>query len=107
MTTAEMKDILYNKLQDEGCYFTKRDLSVKWIPKDKAVWIVVKDYEHIKFKMTTEEDDYFGKIVNIVSYWQDGCELKRDETVAFIDSKHDYRYRDAMLRLGYYIGTRF
>ena len=99
MTTNEMKTILQQKLQEEKCYFEKSDISIKKVNANK--WeIVIKDYEHILFTMTTEKDDYFGNIV----YIHDGFEEKN---IVFVDSKEGYNFKVALVRLGYYIGTRF
>jgi len=96
MTTNEIKEILASKLHDEGCYFTKSDISVR--KTSTGYKIVIKDYEHIPFKVTLEEDEYFGKCVFVRT---------DDETVTFRYSKKDYPMYEAMLSLGYYIGTRF
>ena len=63
MTTNEMKTILYDKLCDECCYFTKSDISIK--KHGQEYRIAIKDYECIPFKMFFEYDDYFGYIVYI------------------------------------------
>ena len=98
LKTNEMKNILYCKLQDESCYFTKKDISIKKV-KDSYI-ILIKDYEHITFEMKFEYDEYFGYLVSIK-------DLLYNEYVAFCDSKYDYNCKDALLQLGYYIGTRF
>lgn len=98
MTIPEIKEILFQKLQDEQCYFKKSDIS---ITKQKNHYkIVIKDYEHIPFKMLFEHDDYFGYIVYIDN------EFKHDNIV-FTDSKKEYDIKTALIHLGYYIGTRF
>ena len=98
MTTSEMKNILFQKLQDEGCYFKKSDISIRQTKEGYKV--VIKDYEHIPFTITTEQDEYFGYIV----YVNDDFEEKN---IIFVDSKKDYDFTSALIRLGYYIGTRF
>ena len=98
MTILEVKDILLNKLHDEGCYFSKYDISIR--NNSKGIKITIKGYEHIPFTMTTEKDDYFGFIV----YIRDEFE---ERNIIFVDSKKDFDYRMAMIELGYYIGTRF
>lgn len=99
MTTNEMKNILAEKLHDEGCYFTKSHIS---ITKDqKGYLVVIKDYEHHPFTITTEYDeDYFGYIVSVYSEWH-------EKNIIFVDNKKDYDFKTALIRLGYYIGTRF
>lgn len=98
MTTAEMKQILADKLHDESAYFTKSHISIN---KQKDTYkIVIKDYEHIPFKMSFGYDDYFGYTVWIRDMFE-GC------NIIFVDSAKDYDIKTALIRLGYYIGTRF
>lgn len=93
-----MKDILFQKLQNEQCNFKKSDIS---ITKQKDTYkIVIKDYEHIPFKMIFEHDDYFGYIVYI-----DDC--FEHDNIVFVDNKKEYDIKTALIQLGYYIGTRF
>lgn len=96
MTTNEMKTILYNKLQDENCNFSKSDISIR---KDGETYkIIIKDYEHCPFRMSFEYDYCCGYIVY----------LYIDKTnVIYVDSKKDYDIKTALIELGYYIGTRF
>lgn len=96
MTTNEMKTILYDKLCDECCYFTKSDISIR--KHGQEYRITIKDYECIPFKMFFEYDDYFGYIVYIDT---------ENESIAFVDSKTNYDIKTALIELGYYIGTRF
>jgi hypothetical protein len=99
MTTTEMKDILASKLKSEGTYFTKSDISIRSIKNGYR--IVIKDYEHIPFTIYMEEDDYFGYCVFIR-----GTQDEWDDLV-FSHSKHGYPLENALVNLGYYIGTRF
>jgi len=96
MKMSEMKNILFSKLQDEGCYFKKSDISIKKVDDYKE--IIIKDYEHVPFKMRAEKDDFFGYLVTIYS---------PAGNVAFVESKASYDYKSALIQLGYYIGTRF
>lgn len=106
MTVKEMKEILVSKLRNEG--WTDADHSLVSIKTDKnATWIAIKDYEHISYKMTQEQDDYFGKIVQIYEYWKTDGKLEQGDCIAFVDSKHDYRIDTALIYLGYHIGTTF
>lgn len=96
MKTAEMKQILFEKLQAENCYFSKSDISIR---KDgNGYKIIIADYEHIPFKMSFEYDDYFCYTVWVFT---------NGENIIFVDSKKDYDIKTALIRLGYYIGTRF
>lgn len=97
MTTAEMKNILANKLKDEDTYFTKSHISIR--KHGEEYKIVIKDYEHIPFTMKFEYDDYFGFCV-----WVTNDSFKN---IVFVESKKDYDIETALIRLGYYIGTRF
>lgn len=99
MTTAEMKKILAKKLKDENTYFTAADISIK--KSGERYRIVIKDYEHIPFEMYfTDDDDYFGFEV-----WVKNC--FEDENIIYTNSKKEYKIKNALIQLGYYIGTRF
>ena len=97
-TSREIKEILATKLREEGTYFKKSDISVK--ATKSGFLIVIKDYEHIPFKLTMEEDDYFGKCVFIQTPGE-------EDSVVFKYGKTEYPIFTAILSLGYYIGTRF
>ena len=101
MTTNEMKDILTKKLKEEGCYFKKSDISIKKI-KD-CYHVVIKDYEHIPFKISFEYDDYFNYVVWV--YRKEDDILYK--IINMIDNKKEYDIKSALIYLGYYIGTRF
>lgn len=106
MTTKDIKEALMYKLIDEG--WTGNVEGRISVRKEKdATWITIKDYEHISYKMTQEQDDYFGKIVQIYEYWKTDGKLEQGDCIAFVDSKHDYRIDQALLQLGYHIGTTF
>lgn len=96
MTTKEMKDILATKLHDEGCYFTKSDISIR--KSGNNYKIIIKDYEHMPFTVKFETDDYFGFCVLVYA---------DKYNIIFVDSKRKYDIETALIRLGYYIGTRF
>ena len=109
MKTAEMKEVLRQKLEDEGWTDVKiSDISIRKT-SERVWWITIKDYEHNPFRMYTEEDDYFGHIIWIDSYYQfkDMAKPEKDENLVFTDSKVGYDFRRALVHLGYYIGTRF
>lgn len=95
---TEMKQILADKLKAEGCYFTKKDISIQKV-NDSKYKIYIADYEHIVFTMFAEIDDYFGYTVTITNNF--------DDYDIFVDSKKEYDIKSALLELGYYIGTRF
>lgn len=97
MKTAEMKEILYNKLQAENTYFKKSDISIKKV-KDYYI-ITIKDYEHISFKMDFEYDELFGYVVWVI----DNEHNIISDTNSFIN--YDIEY--ALIELGYHIATRF
>ena len=98
MTTNEIKATLAEKLHDEGTYFTKSDISVK--STKTGYRIVIKDYEHIPFTVTLEEDDYFGKCVYINTPFDEDC-------IVFNSATNDYPIWTSILSLGYYIANRF
>lgn len=99
MTTNEMKDILAAKLKSEGTYFTKSHISIRSIKNGYR--IVIKDYEHCPFTIYMEEDDIFGYCIFIR-----GMDDYYDD-LYFTYSKYRYPIEEALLNLGYYIGTRF
>ena len=103
MTIKDMKDILFQKLQDEQTSFKKSDISIKKVtctkPKYRKYKIVIKDFEHEQFTMYFEYDKYFGYIVTVFN--------ADYETLAFIDNKKEYNIKSALIEIGYYIGTRF
>lgn len=98
MTTKEMKEILASKLREEGTYFTKSDISIR--KTSNGYKVVIKDYEHIPFTITLEEDDYFGQCVFVQTPFEEEC-------ISFRYSKRGYPLFESILSLGYYIGTRF
>lgn len=100
MTTKEIKETLAYKLRSEGTYFTKSDISCKRIKNGYR--IVIKDYEHIPFTIYMEEDEDLGYCV----YTRGMHDYYTDE-LSFCYSKHEYPLEEAILNLGYYIGTRF
>lgn len=101
MTTQEMKNILFKKLQDEQCDFKKSDISIT--KQKESYQIVIKDYEHVPFKMTFEHDEYFGYIVSIFNTG----DIIDYENIVFVENEKDYDIKTALIHLGYYIGTRF
>lgn len=105
MKTTEMKEILVNKFIDEGCYFRKKDVSIKKVATNKYK-IVIKDYEHITFYLKVDYDDYFGNEIFIYSKYED----EFGEVVTHTNTKHNLEYKDyaeALKKLGYYIAIRF
>lgn len=97
MTIAQMKQILTDKLKAENCYFTEKDITIE--KSGNRYKVIIADYEHIPFEITTEApDDFFGYMVYV---WQG------KKIIADIESKKDYDLKTALIELGYYIGTRF
>ncbi len=101
MKVAEMKDILFKKLQDEQCNFNKSDISI--VKSTSNIYnATIKDYEHIPFRLEFEIDDFLGYVV-YVQYFN-GVYYK---TIEMFDSKKEYQTQTALIHLGYYIATRF
>lgn len=94
----EIVDVLAQKLKDEGTYFRKSD--IRCYKTKTGFDIIIKDYEHIPFHLTMEEDDYFGKCVFIRTPFDEDCAI-------FKYGKTEFPIYTATLSLGYYIGTRF
>lgn len=99
MTTNEIKNILTKKFEDEGCCFTKKDISIKRNGKGDNFTIVVADYDHAPIKITTEVDDYFGNCI-----W---VRYEFEDEVQMFDSKTEWRWESAIKNVGYYVATRF
>ena len=99
MTIAKIKDILAEKFEDEGCGFTKKDISIKRVGKGDHFKIVVADYSHCEIEITTEVDEYFGNCI-WVKYWF-------EETSEFFDSKRGWEWESAIKNVGYYVASRF
>lgn len=94
MTTAEMKKVLAKKLKEEGCYFTSKDIIItknKDALGDKTS-VIILGYEHCPFSVNQFEGDLF---------------VKCDGDFITICPDSDKGYREAMIVIGYYIGTRF
>lgn len=98
MTTNELKDILAQKLHEEGTYFTKSH--IKATKTKNGFKVVIEDYEHIPFAIHMTEDDYFGKVVYVTTPFE-------ESSITFRCSKKEYPLFEAILSLGYYIGSRF
>lgn len=134
MTTNEIKRILANKLHEEGTYFTFKDISItkakmpqkKWVeePNDRgyfklekvdAIKIVIKDYEHIHFFLTEDNDGVNDDYSNEVNLWRAEFDTRAGEYyedgahLIDFDYGNDYEklYTTELIRLGYYIGSRF
>ena len=97
----EMRNILYNKLQDEGSGFKKSEIIIK--KKGDKYTFQIAGYEPTWFSMTFEQDDYFGYIVWAHEWYNQS----REDEVAFVTSKRSYNVKQAIIELGYYIATRF
>lgn len=127
MRTVDMKKILAQKLEEEGTYFRYNDISIKKATREvEGAWdeelddfgtkkaegylVVIKDYEHIRFFIHTEHDNYFGNVVFVtrVNYYA-GNEVCSN-VIEMVDSKHrdfDSLTRESLIKLGYYIAQRF
>jgi hypothetical protein len=94
-----LKDLLVEKLEAENCYFTKKDISISSVNNKHK--IVVKDYEFCPFEVTYDNDEFFEHCVTV---WN-----KETNTIIHMAEGNSWEdsQREAMLYLGYYIGTRF
>lgn len=96
MTTAEMKEAIFRKLQDEESGLTKSDIRIK--RSGTKTTVTIKGYEEIPFTITEEKDEYFGFVL-WVKHW--------GEYIAMIDSKRGFQYGEAMVAIGYTVATTF
>ena len=103
MTTKEMKNILVNKFEDENCCFTRKDVSIR--KSGKTTTIIIKDYEHITFKITEDYDDYLGYELYVNEFYTDYPD--ETEWSTFTDSKTTYNYETALKLIGYHIAQTF
>lgn len=101
MKVAEMKQTLFKKLQDEQSNFKKSDIVI--VKSTSNIYnVTIKDYEHIPFRLELELDEFLGYVVYVQYYNGDYY-----KTIELFDSKKEYQLQDALIYLGYYIGTRF
>ena len=116
MTTNEMKQILVDKFEAEGCGFGWGNISLTKQPaeyeNDIAVyWLVIEGYEHIKFIIHLDTDKHFGNEVWASERWYfDGEEEPESKIVAMEDSRtgsHDTLLRTVLLQIGYRIANTF
>jgi len=106
MNKVEMKRILVNKFQEECRSFRSRDIKID------GNTIIIKDYEHIRFEIEWETDDYLGRICYIYESYRcsDGEWSTYRDCVAFEDSKvksDDEILKLALRDLGYHIAQTF
>lgn len=110
MTTKNMKEILAKKLKDENTYFTKSDISIRKkeyvckgnIYKDYTYKIIIKDYEHITFIIDIKNN--YGVDPYICVYYKEG-DFKT--MIIYDDFVSEKDIENALIKLGYFIGTRF
>lgn len=131
MKTTGMKRILAEKLADEGTGFKYSDISITRTPMSMttewdeeiddfktelvdAIKVVIKGFEHIHFFLVNEESDYFGKEVWVwrKAYYPEDDEYSKEGGEIITDSysksaTYDDLIGDCLVKLGYYIGSRF
>lgn len=93
-----MKQVLFQKLQDENSGFCKSDITIKPMAGGGYI-ITIFEYEHAPFEMTFEYDDYFGYIVWVKDVFNNKTEI--------IDSKKCYQVEIALKYIGYMIANQF
>ena len=103
MNTKEMKNLLVSKFEDENCCFTRKDVSIR--KSGKTTTIVIKDYEHITFKITEDYDDYFGYTLYIKEFYTDYPD--EIEWNTFTESRLAFTYETALKLIGYHIAQTF
>ena len=102
-TEKEMKDVLMNKLKDEGSQFKRSEVVIK--PITNGYLIYVKGYEHCTYKITFDYDDFFGYELWITCGNMD--EWESFEIIYDNYSKTHYDLKHALISIGYQIGTTF
>lgn len=108
MTTNEIKWTLFKKLQDEETYFSLSDISVRKSPRKTEDEIVryeirIKEYEHIRFFLSACTDVFEGYFALVTRYTFG----QYDGIVTMLDGRQEPPVREALIDLGYHIGTRF
>lgn len=131
MTINEMKRILADKLADEGTGFKYNDISItkskapmstEW-DEEKDDWkyemidaikVVIKGYEHIHFFLLEEVDEYFGNQIWVYrkAFYPEEKAYSREGGAIVADTYSKGRSfeeltGEALVQLGYYIGSRF
>ena len=110
MTIKAAKEILAKKLKDENTYFTKSDISIRKSEhirkgdtcKDYTYKIVIKDYEHITFVINIRNNHGVDPYI-CVYYKEDDF-----QTMIIYDDFHGEKdLENVLIKLGYFIGTRF
>ena len=96
-TITEMKKILAEKLHDENCYFTVKDIIIKKF--NNGYTVNIKDYEHIIFTIYFNYDEQW--------LFQVTVENDFDDWGTWIDNKKVYDIKTALIRIGYRIGTTY
>ena len=103
-TITDMKRVLKEKINGEG-WTGLKTTALKFESVTGGYNIIVKDYEHIRFEMRFDYDDYFGYMVLVDRVYVDYHEDR--ESVAFTTSRKILDIHTALIETGYYIGTSF
>lgn len=93
-----MKTVLAQKLFEEGTSFTINDLNIIRSSNGYTIW--VNDYDHIKFKLTFDYDDYFGYGVWIY-------DPSEGDYITWVNDKNVHDVKTALIHLGYHIANTF
>lgn len=96
MKRSEMKDVLIEKLKAENCYFKRGDVRIS--KTNEGVLITIDGYELLPFKIEEKNDEYFGWTL-----WLH----EADEIIGYVSGNDDHAYWNALLQIGYRIGTTF
>lgn len=106
MTSKEVKEILAQKLHEEGTCFTPSDISVTTRKKNGQVEgfkIVIKGYEPFVFNIQMVNNDVFDKELAVWEKYKGEGDL----IGLFSKKNNDYDWLCAILNLGYHIGNTF
>lgn len=104
-SVKEIKQVIFDKLQDENCCFTKKDIHIEATDYGYKIWIT--DYEHCTFYLHFEYDnEFFFEYETWVCEGSDDYPNDR-EIICLLNSKTGFRTKEALLNIGYTIGTTF
>ena len=98
MKSSDMKKVLLNKLHDENLTHLKlKDISIRKVTAD-YYQIQIEDYT--PYRMRLFEDEFRGEKEYTVMI----TDTVFDSVVAFTESKKEFRFKDALIQLGYWAG---
>lgn len=102
LTTKEMKDILFKKLQDENTCFKKSDISIKKSKNHNGndMYVVTIDNTFVYEMKLYYDNEIFVGTYTITVFDEDF-----EDFAVWVESKKDYDFKSALIQLGYHIAN--